>query len=1501
MIKVECPSCSAPYDLDERRLPASGVKMRCPKCASTFRVFPSGEVGDAGAAPKAPAPPPTKSVRKMTVAGVAPPVPTPGAPVPPRAKETARAFDAAKPAAKMPFSGLKPPGGLPDPRSNQKTPPREFAAPSPNDVALPAPKGRRAQAPRRPVAPQHPTKPRAPAVRPSDKKTPAAPFPGVGLPAPVVKGAAGPGFSGPGGGAALPAPKKAPLAPAFPGAGVPKATPAPAFDELDLPAPKGAVGLPAPKAPPTPAFPGARGAAKTPAAGLPAPKAPLAPPFPGARAGAETPAAGLPAPKLPSPAMDDELSFAGLDLPAPKAPSHAVDDEMSFAGLDLPAPKGAGADLPAPKAPSPALDDEMSFAGLDLPAPKGAGADLPAPKTPSPALDDEMSFADLDLPAPKGAGVDLPAPKGAGADLPAPKGAGADLPAPKGASADLPAPKGASADLPVPKGAGGIGFGDLDLPTPKAGAGAAGLGGDLLGDLDLPPPQSAGGVGAGDLFGDLDLPTPKGAAAGLPVAKGTADLPVPRDEGDLFGGAEAGGSGFGELDLPGIDDGFDDLDLLGSMPAPGPGGPDAAAGGGQGGHGGSELDLPLPGDELGGAETSDGRAGAGGVGFGEIDLGEEGGDGMEFGDLPQERDGSVPARVSQASIDVVKDERTRDREARERDAETAGGGEAPRSKLPFLVLGLVVLIAGLGVGGGFMPGIGYFGIYLAEQLLPEAGDAGAVQAAVTSAEEEASSDTYDGVRASLRTLADARNGMGLNRPLLARSLVHEGLFLARFGDDPASAGRADNIRRRLEERGYEGADMLLADAATALATGADGASQARGLADQARGSLPDDPYVDLVAAEGALLQGDPEAARELFAAALTKGGGARAQWGLARALLALGSDEASEAVDATLDASRRHAEARVAKATLLFAAENITAAKTLAQEAAGVLDVGDARLRTTPLVRSAAFTLMGRIAEREGNRRDAREAYEAAVEANAFGVQALVGAGRAHLADERWRDALTNFEAAIDTAANNGEPTAIDVAEGQLPLVAEARLGAARAMFRLDRELDAKRTLEQLVEAYPESGAVSLWLGRVSEALDDAAGAEARYREAIVLSPDSFEPYLALAHLFFDSDRHEAAGEVLTQARERVEESAVMRRLLGESELGRRRYDDAALEFERALELDPADIAARYGLGVAHRRSGDLDAANVAFAQVAEVDPTWPGLALERGLVFEARGESDEAVRAYTLALEGRPDDPDLLLRLGAAYVSDGRVDEAEETLRRVQESRPNSAEVEHFMGRVELERGNLPVAVNHFSRSIALDATRGEFHLYVAWAALEMSSLARALSEVNAAIELDPSLGDAFWIRGRIRLRGGAVRDALDDLRRALELKPSRYEAYAAMAECYDGLRRIPEAIEAYKRALERDNSKGQWWYRLGRLQLDAGRRTEAVPSLERATLIGGALEDPPAWLSDAHRLLGDILRTSNRTEAIAHYRRYLEVASDNALDRNHVRDVLMDMGESP
>lgn len=100
MFKVECPGCKASYNVDERRVPAStGMKMRCPKCTTTFQVKRPDEASGAtpiapppaAPTPAAPAPKPAAPqprARKATVIGLGGLAPgLPGAPTPTNAGE----------------------------------------------------------------------------------------------------------------------------------------------------------------------------------------------------------------------------------------------------------------------------------------------------------------------------------------------------------------------------------------------------------------------------------------------------------------------------------------------------------------------------------------------------------------------------------------------------------------------------------------------------------------------------------------------------------------------------------------------------------------------------------------------------------------------------------------------------------------------------------------------------------------------------------------------------------------------------------------------------------------------------------------------------------------------------------------------------------------------------------------------------------------------------------------------------------------------------------------------------------------------------------------------------------------------------------------------------------------------------------------------------------------------------------------------------------------------
>jgi tetratricopeptide (TPR) repeat protein len=523
----------------------------------------------------------------------------------------------------------------------------------------------------------------------------------------------------------------------------------------------------------------------------------------------------------------------------------------------------------------------------------------------------------------------------------------------------------------------------------------------------------------------------------------------------------------------------------------------------------------------------------------------------------------------------------------------------------------------------------------------------------------------------------------------------------------------------------------------------------------------------------------------------------------------------------------------------------------------------------------------------------ARKAYEDALGADPYLIEALLGSGRVLLRERRFDDALARFESGLSLA----QKTPNDLVLTGRKAAVEARLGQSRAELMLGRAPNAKTTLSALLKEYPDDAEVVLAMGQVEEALLNRESAVTMFKRSIELAPKSFSGYLALAQYYFKQNQADKASEALTDAAAKVEESAEMRRMLGQSELARGRLDSAAHEFKRAVELDPQDLDARFGLGVTYRRSGQLDSARRLFDEIGARDAQYAGLTLERGQLLEAQGEYAKAVEIYRAALAKDPNDTALMLRLGAAQTEGGMLDDAEQTLDKVIHQTPNSADAEYYIGRVAFARGRGPDALTHFDRALALDSTVAVYHLYAARAALEMVNLGRTIEEAEAALQRDPKLGDAYWVRGIVRVRSGAVKDALKDAARALELNPKRHEAHALMAECYDELRQLPQAVEAYQTALAADPARGEWWYKLGRVQVDLGARAAGNEALSKAIKLGDVQDPPPYWLADSYRLLGESARAGgDRRAAVAAYKRYLKLASPGALDRGEVTKQLRD-----
>lgn len=495
MFEVSCPSCRAKYPVDERRVPPTGLKMRCPKCGESFQVTAPAPEGAPvlGAALGLTAPSAAERPAPGRLA--------PGAPLGVR-------VGASLGSASSGGAGRPPP-----PRTTRST--MLGVAP-----AQSTPETSSTTAPRRP--PPRPTVSEGaalPAVAPPRPARPAPATPAPATPDP-----------------AKPAPAKQPSRSTTLGVGTLAPRPAPPRVEgaapsgIDL-APEELVSVPPPDEMEV---------------DLPSASSSLPPSFEEAE---------LPARASSDPSSGE---FGDLPLPAPRQDLGGFGEEFDFSGAgaemdlapDLPAMPGVVApqEIDLPSVP-PGLGAAARDAEVDLPASVGE-VDLPSVPPGAGVAAGEVDLPSVPPAAGPGAGIaagHLAGTAGEIPDLPTvPQGRGPARPAPAPSDAAL------AVDLPVMTGD----LPDLSADLPDLGGDLPDLGGELptvgggLPDLAAALPETGGALP--DLAAELPLVDGKlpQRAAGLPAKLGQplSDAP-PDDSFDVASSAEFDDGGYGDVDL----------------------------------------------------------------------------------------------------------------------------------------------------------------------------------------------------------------------------------------------------------------------------------------------------------------------------------------------------------------------------------------------------------------------------------------------------------------------------------------------------------------------------------------------------------------------------------------------------------------------------------------------------------------------------------------------------------------------------------------------------------------------------------------------------------------------------------------------------------------------------------------------------------------------------------------------------------------------------------------
>ena len=190
-----------------------------------------------------------------------------------------------------------------------------------------------------------------------------------------------------------------------------------------------------------------------------------------------------------------------------------------------------------------------------------------------------------------------------------------------------------------------------------------------------------------------------------------------------------------------------------------------------------------------------------------------------------------------------------------------------------------------------------------------------------------------------------------------------------------------------------------------------------------------------------------------------------------------------------------------------------------------------------------------------------------------------------------------------------------------------------------------------------------VWYTRQNSTLDAAVDALQRavaedrdspLTWAALAEADWFQYYLSQGQAWLDRTR-----DALRQAEARNPDIAAVHRVEGYLRYHDGLYEQAAAEFERAIELQPGNAMAYIYEGKAYQDNGQLPQSRAAFENAVKAEPeyfrTWQNL----GSFYLWSGQISQALAYHKKAVELAPQEPNLHWNLAVAYMETGKFEEA--------------------------------------------------------------------------------------------------------------------------------------------------------------------------------------------------------------------------------------------------
>ena len=225
-------------------------------------------------------------------------------------------------------------------------------------------------------------------------------------------------------------------------------------------------------------------------------------------------------------------------------------------------------------------------------------------------------------------------------------------------------------------------------------------------------------------------------------------------------------------------------------------------------------------------------------------------------------------------------------------------------------------------------------------------------------------------------------------------------------------------------------------------------------------------------------------------------------------------------------------------------------------------------------------------------------------------------------------------------------------------------------------------------------------------------------------------------------------------------------------------------EYQRALEIEPDFLEARYNLAAAYNSLGRHVEAIAQYQKAVEIAPNSAEAHNNLARALFQQGQLAEAIDQFQQALRIKPDDAVARYNLGNALILQGQLGDAIAQYKEAVRVKPDYAEAHGNLGNALLQVGNLQEAIAHAEKAAQLAPDNPTMRINLANALTQAGSNDDAIAQYNAALRLAPDSVVAHFNLGNSLLRTGRTQDAIAQYQEALRLQPGFAPAERKLAQ---------------------------------------------------------------------------------------------------------------------